>query len=218
MRSPPGEIYPVQIFIKYASMKKNECSIDNHLGCCGEFGRYSGPKVSRQFQFVYYTAISVLLTAISICSRQFQLYSRQFQFAHGNFNLFTGISTLLTAISTCSRQFQFAHGHFNLLKAISIFNSNAHGSFRFAHHLSTSAADSGHQKSKRKFKSRCLKSILAYFIMAILFFRKCIKYLGVVIKLEISIAFVCSFNLHQNTGISSMLRHGSIFGLNPPRR
>ena len=120
-----------------------------------------------------------LFTAISICSRQFQ-------FVHGNFNLFTAISTLLTAISTCSRQFQFAHGHFNLLTAISIFNSNAHGIFRFDHHLSTSAADSGHQKSKRKFKSRCLKSILAYFIMAILFFRKCIKYLGVVIKLEIS--------------------------------
>ena len=53
---------------------------------------------------------------------------------------------LFTAISTCSRQFQFFHG-------------NTHGIFRFAHHLSTSAANSGHQKSKRKIKSRYLTSI-----------------------------------------------------------
>ena len=53
---------------------------------------------------------------------------------------------LFTAISTCSRQFQFFHG-------------NTHGIFRFAHHLSTSAADSGHQKSTRKIKSRYLMSI-----------------------------------------------------------
>ena len=51
-----------------------------------------------------------------------------------------------TAISIYSRQFQFFHG-------------NTHGIFRFAHHLSTSAADSGHQKSKRKIKSRYLMSI-----------------------------------------------------------
>ena len=81
-----------------------------------------------------------LLTAISICSGQFR-------FAHGNFNF-------LTAISTCSRQFHFAHGNFNFLTA-----NNAHGVFRFAHHLSTSAVDSGHQKSKRKIKSRSSKSI-----------------------------------------------------------
>ena len=82
-----------------------------------------------------------LLTAISTCSRQLQ-------FAHSNFNL-------LTAISTCSRQFQFAHSNFNFLTA-----NNAHGIFpRFVHHLSTSAAKSGHQKSKRKIKSRYLKSI-----------------------------------------------------------
>ena len=80
------------------------------------------------------------VTAISICSRQFQ-------FTHGNFNL-------LTAISTCSRQFHFPHGNFNFLTA-----NNAHGIFRFAHHTSTSAVDSGHQKSKRKIKSRSLKSI-----------------------------------------------------------
>ena len=98
------------------------------------------------------TAISILLTAISI-------YSRQFQFVHGNFNS-------LTAISTYSRQFQFTHGNFNLFTAISIysrqfqfFHGNAHGIFRFAHHLSTSAANSGHQKSKRKIRSRYLKSI-----------------------------------------------------------
>ena len=152
--------------------------------------------------FNLFTAISVLLTEISICSRQFQFYSRQFQFAHGNFNLLTAISicsrqfqfthsnfNLLTAISIYSRQFQLVHGNFNLLTAISIysrqfqfFNSNAHGIFRFAHHLSTSAADSGYQK--RKIKSRYLKSIL--------FFRKYIKYLGVVINLEIS-HLICLF-------------------------
>jgi len=48
--------------------------------------------------------------------------------------------------SNCSRQFQFTHG-------------NTHGIFRFAHHLSTSVADSGHQQSKRKIKSRYLMSI-----------------------------------------------------------
>ena len=81
------------------------------------------------------------------------------QKCHGNFNL-------LTAISTCSREFQFVHGNFNLLTAIStcsrqfqFFHSNAHGIFRFAHHQSTSASDSGHQKSKRKIESRYLKSI-----------------------------------------------------------
>ena len=71
--------------------------------------------------------------------------SRQFQFFHGNFNL-------LMAISICSRQFQFAHGDFNFLTAISqfysgqfqLFHSNAHGIFRFSHHLSATAADSGH--------------------------------------------------------------------------
>ena len=51
-----------------------------------------------------------------------------------------------TAISIYSRQFQFFHG-------------NTHGIVRFAHHLSTSAADSGQQKSKRKIKSRYLMSI-----------------------------------------------------------
>ena len=73
-----------------------------------------------------------LFTAISI-------YSRQFQFAHSNFNL-------LTAISICSRQFQFFHG-------------NAHSIFRFAHYLSTMAADSSYQTSKHKIESRYFKSI-----------------------------------------------------------
>ena len=56
------------------------------------------------------------------------------------------------AISTYSRQFQ-------LRTAISIFYGNAHGIFRFSHHLSTSAVDSDHQKSKRKIKSQYLKSV-----------------------------------------------------------
>ena len=91
---------------------------------------YSGPKVSWQFQFTHVNFN--LLTAISI-------YSWQFQFTHSNF-------ILLTAISMYSRQFQFFHG-------------KAHSIFRFAHHLSTTATDSGHQKSKRKIKSWYLKSI-----------------------------------------------------------
>ena len=91
---------------------------------------YSGPKVSWQFQFTH--GNFKLFTAISI-------YSWQFQFTHGNF-------ILLTAISIYSRQFHFTHSNFNLLTAI----------FRFAHHLSTTAADcrlSDHQKSKCKIKS-----------------------------------------------------------------
>ena len=88
---------------------------------------YSGPKVSRRFNFPH--SNFNLFTAISIYSRQFQFYSRQFQFVHGNFSLLTAISiifaygqfNLLTTISTCSRQFQFALGNFNLLTAISIF-------------------------------------------------------------------------------------------------
>ena len=66
--------------------------------------------------------------------------SRQFQFTHSNFNLLTAIY---------SWQFQFTHSNFILLTAI----------FRFARYLSTTAADSGHQKSKRKIKSWYLKSI-----------------------------------------------------------
>ena len=84
-----------------------------------------------------------LFTAISIYSRQFQFYSQQFQFAHDNFNLLTAISTLLTAISIFFPATRLAHGI-----------------FRFAHHLSATADDSGHQKSKRKIESRYLKSIL----------------------------------------------------------
>ena len=54
-------------------------------------GKYGGPKVSRQFQFVHgnfnlLTAVSISLTAISICSRQFQFAHGGFNFAHGSFN------------------------------------------------------------------------------------------------------------------------------------
>ena len=102
--------------------------------------KYGGPKVSRQFQFYsrqfqFVLGNFNLLTPISICSQQ------PFQFIYGNFNLLAAISILLTAISIYSQQFLLFHG-------------NAHGIFRLAHHLSTTAADSGHQKSKRKIKSR----------------------------------------------------------------
>ena len=87
--------------------------------------------------------------------------SRQFQFfVHGNFNLLTAIlitaiSILLTAISIYSRQFlQFYSRQFQF------FHDNARGIFRFSHHLSATAADSGHApKVKRKINSGYLKSI-----------------------------------------------------------
>ena len=101
--------------------------------------------------FNLFKAISIILTAISIILTAISICSRQFQFAHGNFNLLTAISTcsdnfsLLTAISIYSRQFQLVHGNFNLLSAISICSrqfhfltaNNAHGIFRFAHHVKT---------------------------------------------------------------------------------
>ena len=82
---------------------------------------YSGPKVSRRFNFPH--SNFNLFTAISI-------YSRNFNFTHGNFNLFTAISaysrqfqlSLLTASSIYSRQFQLVHGNFNLPSAISIYS------------------------------------------------------------------------------------------------
>ena len=55
-----------------------------------------------------------------------------FNFTQGNFNLLPGNFNLLTAISICSRQFQFTHSNFNFLTA-----NNAHGIFRFAHHVKT---------------------------------------------------------------------------------
>ena len=98
--------------------------------------------MSRRFNFPH--SNFNLFTAISI-------YSRNFNFTHGNFNLFTAISaysrqfqlSLLTASSIYSRQFQLVHGNFNLPSAISLthgnFNfltaNNAHGIFRFAHHV-----------------------------------------------------------------------------------
>ena len=99
--------------------------------CHGNFNFTQGNfNLLRQFQFVpgnfnLLTAISILLTAISICSRQFQ-------FAHGNFNLLTAISICSRQFQLCSRQFQFTHGNFNFLT-----ENNAHGIFRFAHHVKT---------------------------------------------------------------------------------
>ena len=60
----------------------------------------------------------------------FHDFSTVAQKCHGNFNLTHGNFNLLTAISIQfdSRQCQFTHGI-------------AHGIFRFAHHLSTTAAD-----------------------------------------------------------------------------
>ena len=102
---------------------------------------------SRQFQFAH--GNFSLLTAIPICSRQFQFAQGNFNFTYGNFNFTFGKFILLTAISQFySRHFQFFHG-------------NTHGIF-FASltTLSTTAADSGlAPKSKRKIKSRYLKSI-----------------------------------------------------------
>ena len=95
-------------------------------------------------------------------SRQFQFYSGQFQFTHGNFNitqdnfnLLPGNFNLLTAISICSRQFQFTHSNFNFLTA-----NNAHGIFRFAHHVKTQnqksifKVDLQSEKWKSKIESR----------------------------------------------------------------
>ena len=97
---------------------------------------------------MHYACVSHLWT------KEIDLYSGpkvswQFQFTHGNFKLFTAISIYFMAISIYSRQFHFTHSNFNLLTTI----------FRFAHHLSTTAADSDHQKSKCKIKSWYLKSI-----------------------------------------------------------
>ena len=115
------------------------------------------------------TAISVLLTTIFICSRQFQFAHGNFNFPYGNFNLFTAVSISVHGnFNFSSRQFNFTHGNFNLLTAILItaisilltaisiysrqfysrhfqfFLGNAHGIFRFSHHLLATAADSGH--------------------------------------------------------------------------
>ena len=75
--------------------------------------------------------LKTLISAVAQkCHGNFNLLMA-FQFVDGNFNL-------LMAISVYSQQFHFTHSNFNLLTAI----------FRFPHHLSTTAADSGHQKSK----------------------------------------------------------------------
>ena len=124
--------------------------------CHGNFNLFPAISIySRQFQFYW--------QQFQFCSPRFQFNQGNFNFTHDNFNLFAAISTysnfnLLTAISTYSRQFQFVHGNFNLLTAISI--CSRHFSLRSPLALvSAAAADSGHQKSKRKIKSRYLKSI-----------------------------------------------------------
>ena len=92
-----------------------------------------------------------LLTAISICSRQFQYFVHSN--CNSNFNLIVhGNFNLLKAISICSQQlqqqFQFAHRNFNLLTwAISFFSRQCYSIFRFAHYLSTMAADNSYQTS-----------------------------------------------------------------------
>ena len=88
------------------------------------------------------TATSILLKPISICSRQLQFTHGNFNFVHGNFNFTHDNFNWFTTISIYSRQFQFTHGNFNFT------HGNAHGIFRFAHHLSATAAN------KRKIKSR----------------------------------------------------------------
>ena len=103
---------------------------------------YGGPKVSRQFsscsrQFQFVHGNFNLLTTISVCSRQFQ-------FTHGNFNLLTAVSIYLRQFQFYSRRFQFTHGNFaTYSRHFQFFHGNAHGIFRFAHHLSATADDSG---------------------------------------------------------------------------
>ena len=99
-----------------------------------------------------------LLTAISICSRQLQ---QQFRFVHSNFNL-------LKAISICSQQlqqqFQFAHRNFIFFTAILSI-------FRFAHYLSTMAADSSYQTSiKTQNRKSIFKVDLLYCFQKIISF------------------------------------------------
>ena len=94
-----------------------------------KYSLYGGPKVSRQFQFY---------------SRQFQFAHGSFNFTHGNFNFTHGDFNILTAIS----QFRnFTQGNFNF------FHGNAHGIFRFSHHLSATAATKS-QNAKSKVDSK----------------------------------------------------------------
>ena len=87
------------------------------------------------------------------------------QKCHGNFNFTHGNFNLPMAISIYSRQFQFPHGNSNLLIA-SNFNFT-HDNFNFftaTLALLTTCqlrrpTVAMHQKSKRKIKSQCLKSI-----------------------------------------------------------
>ena len=102
--------------------------------CYGNFNFTQGNFNLLPGNFNLLKAISTLLTAISVCSWQFQF---------------------LTAISICSRQFQFTHSNFNFLTA-----NNAHGIFRFAHHVKTQnqksifKVDLQSEKWKSKIESR----------------------------------------------------------------
>ena len=97
-----------------------------------------------------------------------------------------------TVARKCHGNFNFTHGNFNLFTAISILLT------------AISTCPRQFQFALGNFKSRYLKSILAYFSMAILLFRKCIKYRGVVmidesLSWKYHISFVCSFNLYLKT-------------------
>ena len=84
------------------------------------------------------------------------------QKCHGNFNFTHGNFNLLMAISIYSRQFQFTHSkQFQFYsRQFQFFHGNAHGVFAS---LTTCQLRrptvAMHQKSKRKIKSQCLKSI-----------------------------------------------------------
>ena len=102
------------------------------------------------------------------------------------------ITTLVVLVNLEGTVARKCHGNFNLFTAISILLT------------AISTCPRQFQFAQGNFKSRYLKSILAYFSMAILLFRKCIKYRGVVmidesLSWKYHISFVCSFNLYLKT-------------------
>ena len=107
------------------------------------------------FFFYFYSGHLDVCSAITIV---IFIQVIQFQFAHGNFSFTHGHFNFTYG------NFNFTYGDFNLLTAISqfysrqlqFFHGNAHGIFRFAHHLSATAADSG---LASKVKTKNLKSI-----------------------------------------------------------
>ena len=120
---------------------------------------------------------------------QFRSSSNMLRWRSMNALSITTLAVLENLEGTVARK---CHSNFNLFPAISILLtaiSICSRQFQFTH---------------SKFKSRYLKSILAYFSMALLLFRKCIKYLGVVmidesLSWKYHISFVCSFNLYLKT-------------------